>query len=198
MKTTEKILFNLVKMLEERKFLNKKNNKKNNKLLLNQDNNEKTFKIKSDYSDIYYYIMFIFTKLTTIKKIDGIDTFINMSKNNNRLFIVKTINLKTYKQFINFNDSEVFYDHELLINLIDHELQPKFEILSPSESQNFLSSYNTKKSEIAKILSIDPIVRYYNLKDNQIIRIIRPSITSCYTVSYRIVTKVSESLLFKK
>ena len=173
MKTTEKILFNLVKMLEERKFLNKKNNKKNNKLLLNQDNNEKTFKIKSDYSDIYYYIMFIFTKLTTIKKIDGIDTFINMSKNNNRLFIVKTINLKTYKQFINFNDSEVFYDHELLINLIDHELQPKFEILSPSESQNFLSSYNTKKSEIAKILSIDPIVRYYNLKDNQIIRIIR-------------------------
>ena len=59
------------------------------------------------------------------------------------------------------------------------------------------NSYKLKKVEMPKMFSTDPVARYYNLKENDIIRIIRPSITSGYTVFYRIIINSPISLLFK-
>ena len=142
--------------------------------------------------------MFILGKLTTIKKVQGIDLFIDMSKNNNRIFIADNINQKTYKQFLEYNNTEVFFSNELLMNIIDHDFQPRFEILTEAEIENFFKSYQLNKNYIPKMVSIDPIARYYNLKEGAIVRIIRPSITSGYSSFYRIVIKSPVSLLFKK
>ena len=191
------ILLNIVKMLTERKFLDPKKVDDNHKKLLSQKSEENIYKLKSNYDDKkIYYIMFIFGKLTTIKKIHGIDAFMDMSKGHNRLFIANQINQKTYKQFMENNNTEVFFDEELYVNIIDHDLQPKFEILSKEESENYYKSYKTKKFEIPKMLSTDPIARYYALKGGEIVRIIRSSITSGYIVSYRIVVKTPTSVLF--
>ena len=194
--TKDTILLNITKMLTERKFLDRSKMRENYEKLLKQKSEELIFKIKSDFDERMYYIMFTFGKLTTIKKVQGIDTFMDMSKNNNRLFIANKINQKTYKQFLEYNNTEVFFEHELLVNIIDHDLQPKFEVLSKEEKKHYFKSYKTKKMEMPKMLSIDPIARYYNLQNGDIVRIIRPSITSGYIVSYRLVSAVSVSLLF--
>ena len=83
----ETILLNIVKMLSERKVLNSNNLSKNYKLLLDQKSDKNIYKIKSDYNTDIYHIMFVFGKLTTIKKIQDIDLFFENSKNGYRIFI---------------------------------------------------------------------------------------------------------------
>ena len=194
---TETILLNIVKMLSERKVLNINNISKNYKILLDQKSDKNIYKLKSDYNSDFYHIMFVFGKLTTIKKIQDIDLFFENSKNGYRIFIGDNINQKTYKQFIEYKNTEVFFDYELLVNVIDHNLQPKFEVLSSTEIENLFKSYQIDLKDIPVMLSTDRIARYYKLKDGDIVRIIRTSITSGYTTSYRIVKDSDIKLLFK-
>ena len=69
-------LLNVVKMLTSRGFLDKKKIDENFNNLKSQITEEQIFKIKSDFSDKYYHIMFVYGKLTTIKKIQGLDNFL--------------------------------------------------------------------------------------------------------------------------
>ena len=191
------ILLNLIKMLTERKVLNVENESKNYKKLIDQKSDKNIFKIKSDYNSDVYHIMFIYGKLTTIKKIQDIDIFFENSKKDNRIFIGEKINQKTYKQFLAYKNTEVFFDYELLINVVDHNLQPKFEILSSSDVENLHKSYILDNKDIPVMLTTDRIARYYKLKDGDIVRIIRSSITSGYITSYRIVRDGDIKVLFK-
>lgn len=191
------ILLNLIKMLTERKVLNIENESKNYKKLIDQKSDKNIFKIKSDYNSDIYHIMFIYGKLTTIKKIQDIDIFFENSKKDNRIFIGENINQKTYKQFLEYKNTEVFFDYELLINVIDHNLQPKFEVLSSSDIENLHKSYILDNKDIPVMLTTDRIARYYKLKDGDIVRIIRSSITSGYITSYRIVRDGDIKVLFK-
>ena len=191
------ILLNLIKMLTERKVLNIENESKNYKKLIDQKSDKNIFKIKSDYNNDIYHIMFIYGKLTTIKKIQDIDIFFENSKKDNRIFIGENINQKTYKQFLEYKNTEVFFDYELLINVIDHNLQPKFEVLSSSDIENLHKSYILDNKDIPVMLTTDRIARYYKLKDGDIVRIIRSSITSGYITSYRIVRDGDIKVLFK-
>jgi len=193
----DKILLNITKMLSERKFLKSENEDKNYKNLLDQKSDKNIYKIKSDYNNDYYHIMFVYGKLTTIKKIQDIDIFFENSKNSNRLFIGDNINQKTYKQFLEYKNTEIFFDYELLVNIIDHALQPKFEVLSEKERENLFKSYQIKIEEMPEMLTTDRIARYYKLKENDIIRIIRPSITSGYSIFYRVLKNGEIATLFK-
>lgn len=194
----EKVLLNVTKMLSSRKFLDEQNIEENHEKLLNQVNEERIFKIKSDYDDKYYHIMFVYGKITTIKKIQGLDTFLQLSNGQNRLFIADNINQKAYKQFIELNNTEIFFEYELLINIIDHDLQPKFEVLDVKEKKDFLEEYDITKRQMSKMRSIDPIARYYNLKAGDIVRIVRPSSTSGLGFHYRIVIDSHPSEIFEK
>ena len=142
--------------------------------------------------------MFVYGKITTIKKIQGLDTFLQLSNGQNRLFIADNINQKAYKQFIELNNTEIFFEYELLINIIDHDLQPKFEVLDVKEKKDFLEEYDITKRQMSKMRSIDPIARYYNLKAGDIVRIVRPSSTSGLGFHYRIVIDSHPSEIFEK
>jgi len=199
----DKVLLNRVKMLTSRKFLDRENQKINYEKLLKQKDEKRIFKIKSDYSNKYYYIMFVYGKITTTKKIQGLDAFLQVSKDHNRIFITKigingNINQKAYKQFIEFNNTEVFFEYELLINIIDHDLQPQFEILTEEEKKEFISEYQVKKKEMSKMRSIDPIARYFNLGEGEIVRIIRSSTISGIGFHYRYVIDSHPSEIFEK
>ena len=75
---------------------------------------------------------------------------------------------------------ELFCITDLQYNITKHCLQPKFEELSISESEQFIKKYGSKFG----VLRLDrPIARFYDYKKNSIIRIIRPS----GYVTYRIV-----------
>lgn len=185
-------------MLTSRKFLKEENLDVNYNNLLKQNNEEKIFRIKSDYDSKYYDIMFVYGKLTTIKKIQGLDTFLQKSKGNNRLFVTDNINQKAYKQFIELNNTEVFIEYELLINVIDHDLQPKFELLTEEEKNTFLDEYQVAKKNMSKMKSIDPVARYYNVKGGDVFRIIRPSTSAGMGIHYRMVIDTNISEFFEK
>lgn len=191
------ILLNLVKMLSTRGVLLDQNIEKNYNDLLKQKTEELIFKINSEKDNSIYYVMIITSKISTLKKIQGIDGFLTLSKGNNRIFIGEDIAQKAYKQFLELKKSEIFYMHELMINLIEHDLQPKFELLTKEEKENKLREYNIDLKNISKILSIDPVVRYYNAKTGDIFRIIRYSPLSGHSFHYRVVIEAPVSLLYK-
>lgn len=183
-------------MLTERKFLDIKNMDKNYKSLLDQKTEERIFKIKSDFLEKYYYVMIIYGKVTTIKKIQGLDSFLSMSKGNNRIFIGNDINQKAFKQFLELKYSEVFFEYELLMNILEHELQPRFQILTEEEVEIKMKEYSITKKNMSKMFKTDPVARYYNAKVGTVFRIIRPSEFTGTGFHYRIVKDAPVSLLY--
>ena len=195
----EKILLNITKMLTARKFLKEENLEANYQSLIKQINEEKVFKIKSDYDDNkFFHILFVYGKLTTIKKIQGLETFLQKSKGQNRIFIANNINQKAYKQFKELNNTEVFFEYELQLNLIEHDLQPVFQILNEEEKEKFMEEYQVTKKQMSKMKSIDPVARYFNCKAGDVFRIIRPSTSAGVGIHYRIVIDSNVSEIFEK
>ena len=193
----EKILLNIVKMLTSRGFLDKTKMDENFNNLKSQINEEQIFNIKSNYSDKYYHIMFVYGKLTTIKKIQGLDNFLQISKGQNRIFISDSINQKAYKQFIELNNTEIFFDYELKICILEHDLQPEFQLLTEEEKEEFMNEYQLSKKQLSKMKSIDPVARYFNAKGGNIFRILRPSTSSGIGIHYRMVIDSNTSEIFE-
>ena len=84
--------------------------------------------------------------------------------------------------------TQIFKENTLLSNLIDYRDQPKFELLSPTEMDQFKLEYNATDYTTKKMLKTDPIAKYYALHKGDIIRIIRPSPTAGQSIDYRIVS----------
>lgn len=80
-------------------------------------------------------------------------------------------------------DIEIFSDDELQINITKHDLVPLHEKLSSQECFDFKNKYGTK---IPKITTSDPISRFYNFKEGDIIKITRKN----GYVAYRIVIDI--------
>ena len=192
----DKILLNLTKMLTERKVLDDKNLNKNYQNLLKQKNEERIFNIKSDINNDVYNIFIIYGKITTVKKIQGLDAFLASSKGQNRIFIGDNISLKAFKQFLAYKKSEVFFEHELLMNIVEHELQPKFELLTAEEKETKFKEYSIDKKNMSKMFSTDAIARYYAAKSGDVFRIIRPSPFTGMGFHYRLVIETPVSQMF--
>jgi DNA-directed RNA polymerase subunit H (RpoH/RPB5) len=130
-------------------------------------------------------IKLLFRKITTIRKIEDIDDFLDKYKDHYKIIIVSKITPKAYKQFIEYDNLEVFFSDDLLVNKIDHIFVPKHIVLSQEEQDQIRKEYGFKRIEIGIIKESDPIARYYNLKPGNIIRIERPSVNSGITVYFR-------------
>jgi DNA-directed RNA polymerase I, II, and III subunit RPABC1 len=76
-----------------------------------------------------------------------------------------------------------------MINIVDHILVPKHIVLTTEEGKEVLEAYCAKKKNMPLLLTTDPVARYYNMKHNEIVKIIRPSIMTVETPFYRIVVK---------
>lgn len=194
------ILTNIVKMLTERGLLNIQNQNQNIKGLISLHPDDQTYKINLDnYEKIYgpnnrtLLIRLINQKITSISKTPAIIDLLNNFKTNPKIFVVININPKIRYQIqldqINYPNTELFLEKELLLNIIDHVSQPKFILLSDDEAQEVLDSYHLKRKEMHKILVTDPISYYYNAKPGQVFRIIRPSETSVEAFTYRLVIR---------
>ncbi|CAH6421825.1 DNA-directed RNA polymerase subunit RPB5 [uncultured virus] len=194
--TRKTLLANVVKMLTERKLLNKENLDDNIKNILNIINDDLIYLINIDKLinnlEKNFAIKIIFQKITAMNKSYGMSEFLVNYKKYPKIIIVKDISKKALQYvFNNFTNTEIFLEKELMINIIDHVLVPKHEILEDNDAKEVLTKYNAKKRNMPKILSSDPIARYFNMKSGQICKIIRPSEKSGLTVSYRLVIKGS-------
>jgi DNA-directed RNA polymerase I, II, and III subunit RPABC1 len=81
---------------------------------------------------------------------------------------------------------EIFSEPELIIDITEHILVPKHELLTDDEKDELLKIY--PESQLPKILLTDPVARYYGLKKKDIVKITRVSETAGYYINYRVVT----------
>lgn len=180
------IIINTIKMLINRGSLKNDMNNYNKNISVNVD---MEFKLKEN--DKQFIIKFIDIPLTTIKKVAGIEEFLNNNIEYHKIIILKDKKIipKVYSQFIQYNNTEVFTRDNLMIDLVSHDIIPRHILLSDDEKEKVLSEYNITKKNLPQMLSSDPIARYYNMKVGDVVKIIRPSITGGHAVAYRIIIK---------
>lgn len=73
------------------------------------------------------------------------------------------------------------------INILEHKLVPKHEIMSSSEVKKEFENTDFEISNLPKISINDPVVKAIGAKPNNILRITRNSQTAGTFVTYRIV-----------
>lgn len=188
------VLTNCIKMLTERKLLDHNNLSKNIDNITSKDSDDELYTIELDNpknGNKKFLIKIFNQKIISISKQSAIVEFLNKNKSTPKIIVVKDINPKP-RQFItsNFPVTEVFLEHELMINLIDSDIiDTRYEILEKDSEgyKEYFDAYQNKKKHMPRILVSDPMARYYNLKRNDIIRCIRISDTSGLSPFYRIV-----------
>jgi len=84
-----------------------------------------------------------------------------------------------------YKNVEIFLFKNLTFNITKHDDMPKCIPLSESEINEISEKYNTKLSKFPKMLSTDPIARYYGIKSGGMFKIIRTSPSSGKYITYR-------------
>lgn len=111
-----------------------------------------------------------------------------MSKEKMQSFIIiYTENITSFTQKfinnVNTFDIELFSESELQYNITKHRLQPLFKRLPKDQSKEFIEKWGDKFPTMSLT---DPIARYYNYKENDVIQIYRKT----QDIVYRIVKKI--------
>lgn len=186
MEENKVILLNFLKMIKNRnielkdelkiKTINKKN--------LTEEYIEKYFKetILSIDNNEDIYISFINKKVGVKEiKINILDKL--EGKEYKSLIIITKCKLNSYvmNKLKNIDkEIEIFLYSNLYINLIDHFLVPKHQILDKKYENLIKDKFNSKLPLIKKT---DPICRYYNCKVGQVLKIYRKN-----EIYYRLVS----------
>lgn len=185
----KRVLENVIKMLINRNVLDAAKEKEHQEMLFNKIDHNLMFRIKSDYGKEDYLVKFFTQKFTTINKIPGINDLFSQNKKVNKIIVVRDAAVKAKKQFLEFDQTEIFDEKDLMIDKVSHFLVPKHRVLSNEESANFLKEYNLTRKELAKIKLNDPIARYYKMQVGDIVEITRSSNTTIQSRFYRVVVK---------
>jgi DNA-directed RNA polymerase subunit H (RpoH/RPB5) len=181
---TQIILKNICKMLNDRKLVINSND-----LYNNIKNISENLEIGINYEQKSYAIKIIYNSITTIKDSNDIDKFLDKYSKYHKFIVITSVSKKAYKQFNDYPQTEVFQEIELMVNVLEHDLQPKFRLLTKQEVDEYFDTFQNKKREMPRILDSDSVARYFGAKIGNIFEIVRPSITSGESVSYRIVVQ---------
>lgn len=76
-----------------------------------------------------------------------------------------------------------------MLKVLDHEMVPRHEILTPQEKKEVLERFNVDKEQLPKVLDSDPVVKETGAKIGDVMRIIRKSQTAGESVYYRVVVR---------
>lgn len=188
------VLTNIIKMFTERKLFDTEKLNENIKKVTDMQSDDYLYIVNfdnyKDEADKKFVIKIFNQKITGISKQSGISDFLNKYKDMQKLIVVKSISTKAAQHVSNnYPKTEIFLENELMINLIENTLVPRYEILDheTDDFKKFCEQYQCKKRNIPKLYANDPMARYYNLKRNDIVRVIRPSETSGQSAFYRLV-----------
>lgn len=182
------VLNNAVKMITNRGLLNQVDLDANLELITKMHSDDQIYELTlKDNSKLI--IKYAPHKVTAVNKSFGVNEFIQNYPNHHKIIIIKAISKKAEQQFTRDESVEVFLEHDLMINIVDHILVPHHELLSNDEVLVFYDKFNCKKKNMPRIQNTDPVAKYYNMKVGQICRIIRPSEKSGFATTYRLVVK---------
>jgi DNA-directed RNA polymerase I, II, and III subunit RPABC1 len=68
---------------------------------------------------------------------------------------------------------EYFTFAEMQINIMEHELQPEFCVLSDAEARALLVQHRIKLTQLPRLLATDPCARYLGVRRGTVVRITR-------------------------
>nr|QBK88642.1 MAG: DNA-directed RNA polymerase subunit 5 [Mimivirus LCMiAC01] len=176
----------MTKMLTERELLNKNKLSENINKFTSTQPDDLVYKI-TDINKNIIAILFLPQKITTVTKNSSVNDFLNKHKKNHKIIIIQSINSRAEQYILNnYSNTEIFRESDLMINLVDHQLGFKYEILTPNERKELFDTYNCTKKHLPRMLLSDPHTKYYNMKVGDICRLIRSGMTSAF---YRLITK---------
>ena len=75
----------------------------------------------------------------------------------------------------------------VLIDLLQHNLVPKHDILTDEERENLLTELKIEASQLPKVRRTDPIIKLLNGKPGDVVRIQRRSPTAGTSIYYRLI-----------
>ena len=202
------ILTNVVKMLVDRKWILRENISDIVKLLIENKNDEGIYTIKlnvdlfnvpvyeesEDKSEWKNFNGKTIALLNIHQKIAGksqsINDFIAKYNNVHKIIVAEHINEKG-KQIVmsatNNKFTEIFIEDEFMLNLLEHESSPKYEVLTIQEADEIKESYKMSKRQTPKMYDTDQAARHLYLKRGQLVRIIRNSEMTGESIAYRLV-----------
>jgi len=76
-----------------------------------------------------------------------------------------------------------------MFKVLNHEMVPRHEVLTPQERKEVLERFNINKEQLPKTLDSDPVVKEIAAKVGDVMRIIRKSQTAGESVYYRVVVR---------
>ena len=76
----------------------------------------------------------------------------------------------------------------IAVNILEHELVPRHEVLSKEEKRELLEKLGIDERRLPMILDSDPAAKKIEAKPGDVLRITRKSQTAGETVYYRLVT----------
>jgi len=91
------------------------------------------------------------------------------------------------KKLVLENEIRYMSMQNVLIDLLQHQLVPKHEVLSEEEKEKLLKELGVEPDQLPKIRRNDPIIKLLRGKPGDIVRIHRPSPTAGVSVYYRLV-----------
>lgn len=204
------VLTNVIKMLNNRKWINDNNVNKEIEKIVKSQNDNHIYVINLDVKlneVLTYYpleegeerkfpegfigntvvVKLLPQKITSVSKSPIIQEFFNEYKKNHKILIVDSISDKSKAQITSAKYIEVFSEPYFMLNLMDIVCCPKYEVLTPAQTLDFLESYHLTRKQMKKMFDNDPASQYFFLKKKQIVRIIRDSEISGKSVDYRLI-----------
>ena len=132
-------------------------------------------------------IKFYDIKLNSLKNDREIDTFMSKYQDYHKILVVADVSAKTEKQILDTKNFEVFKIMEIIRDISKHHLVPKHILLTDDETKQFMEEYKLGKLDMGRIFIDDPMSRYLYAKKDNVIKIMRPSIYTGYSINYRLV-----------
>jgi DNA-directed RNA polymerase subunit H (RpoH/RPB5) len=80
----------------------------------------------------------------------------------------------------------VFFEVELVVNIMEHEMVPRHTLLSKKEKKALLARYKVTEEQLPRILYTDPVAKYLGVKRGEVLEIARDSETAGRYTTYRI------------
>ena len=81
---------------------------------------------------------------------------------------------------------EIFSMKNLMFNITHHEIVPRHILLNQEEIDMILKQYQTTRAQLPKLLTTDPVAKYYGMKAGDVCKIIRQSPMTGESYYYRI------------
>jgi DNA-directed RNA polymerase subunit H (RpoH/RPB5) len=192
----------IIKIFTNRGFINEENKEKYMKKLVSDENDDMEYIIEIDNDKNYnteipnkkIYIKIFDYKISSINKSSPIGEYISKYDKDYKFIIVQEINSRSEDVIESYQTPvEIFKFNKLQSDITEHDLVPQHIVLTKEEGDKVLESYRARKRDMPLIRSNDAVAKYYNMKQDEIVKIIRPSPVTGEAVAYRYVIKSKDS-----